>query len=270
MTRVVGALFAACLLAAPAAADPFERLMTAMKMDDAVDILVEEGRLSALELEDSMFPGRGGDVWVDEVARIYAPAPRRAELRAVMEPLLAETDLDPLLAFMESEIGQRIMTLEISARRAFMDPDMEALANDAFTDAEETRPRLYEQVIAFTEVNELVEANVEGAFRSNAAFAFGAHEAGAFAELTVDELITQMWAGEDVVRADIESWLFAYQMTAYAPLEAEELAAYIALSETEEGQALNAAIMGGFDALFADLSYDLGLAAGRFMAQQDL
>lgn len=270
MTRFFGAVLATCLLAAPVVADPFERLMTAMKMDEAVDILVEEGRISALELDDSMFPGRGGPVWEAEVARIYEAEPRRAELRTVMAPMLAETDLDPLIAFMESEIGQRIMTLEISARRAFMDPDMEELANEAFADAEETRPRLYEQVNAFTEANDLVEANVEGAFRSNAAFAFGAHEAGAFAELTVDQLIAQMWAGEEAVRADIESWLYAYQMTAYAPLADEELAAYIELSQTEEGQALNAAIMGGFDALFADLSYDIGLAAGRFMAQQDL
>lgn len=244
--------------------------MTAMKLYEAVDILVEEGRISALDLDDSMFPGRGGPVWEEEVTRIYTPEPRAAELRAVVESMLSETDLDPLLAFVESETGQRIMTLEISARRAFMDPDMEELATEAFADAQETRPRLHAQVTAFTQANDLVEANVEGAFRSNAAFAFGIHEAGAFAELSVDELVAQMWAGEDVVRADIEAWLYAYQMTAYAPLDDEEFAAYIALSETEEGQALNAAIMGGFDALFADLSYDLGRAAGRFMAQQDL
>lgn len=265
------ALLAAALLAAPAAyADEFDRLMTAMMMDEAVEILTEEGAISALELEDSMFPGAGGPAWEATVGDIYEAEARKGQLRSEMAQMLSETDLDPLLRFFESDMGQRIMTLEITARRAFMDPEMEDVAGEAFADAEETRPTLFAQVAEFTETNDLVTSNVEGAFRTNAAFALGAHEAGAFSGMTVDQLIAEMWSGDEAVEADVASWLYAFQMTAYAPLASEDLAAYIALSETEEGQALNAALMGGFDAVFTDISYELGRAAGRFMSQQEL
>lgn len=267
--RLLSAAFIV-LAAASAQADEFERLMVALKMDEAVDILTEEGAASAYGLEETMFPGMGGPAWAQDVERIYAAAPRKVQLREEMAMMLSETDLEPLLAFFESDMGQRIMTLEISARRAFMDPTMEDVAAEAFADAEETRPVLFAQVQAFTETNDLVEANVEGAFRTNAAFALGAHEAGAFAEMSVDTLIAEMWSGDELVEADVASWLYAFQMTAYSPLADEELADYIAISKTEEGQALNAAIMGGFDAMFTDISYDLGFSAGRFMSQQEL
>lgn len=251
-------------------AAPFDRLMTAMQMDEIVSILAEEGTASALELEESMFPGRGGAAWEEEVARIYDVDARRLALRESMADLLSETDLDPLVAFFESDRGQRIMTLEVTARRAFIDPAMEEAATENFADAEETRPRLYEQITEFTEVNDLITQNIEGAFRSNVAFALGAHEAGAFAGMTVDQLVAQMWGGDEMVEAEIRSWMFAYLMTAYSPLSEADLDAYIALSRSEEGDALNAAIMGAFDALFTDISYDLGTSAGRFMAQQEL
>ena len=269
--RLLSAALAFFLLTATTVqASEFERLMVALKMDEAVDILTEEGGSSALDLEESMFPGMGGPTWVQDVERIYDAAPRKVQLREEMASMLSETDLEPLLTFFESEMGQRIMTLEISARRAFMDPTMEDVATETFADAEETRPVLHAQVLDFTEINGLIDANVEGAFRTNAAFAIGAHEAGAFAEMSVETLIAEMWSGDELVKADVTSWLYAFQMTAYAPLASEELAGYIAISKTEEGQALNAAIMGGFDTMFTDMSYELGFAAGRFMSQQEL
>ncbi|MEM9350359.1 MAG: hypothetical protein AAGA47_08865 [Pseudomonadota bacterium] len=258
------------LTASATYADPFERLMTALKIDEVVDILVEEGTASSLGLEESMFPGRGGPAWEAQVARIYDTGARQDELRGEMSEMLAETNLDPLLDFLEGERGAQIMGLEVSARRAFIDPQMEEVALETFADAEEDLPELYAQVAEFTEVNDLVGQNVEGAFRSNAAFALGAHEAGAFPGLTVDQLIAEMWEGDEAVEADIADWLFAYLMTAYSPLSSEDLNAYIALSKTDEGQQLNAAIMGAFDVVFASISYDLGFAAGRFMAQQEL
>lgn len=266
--RLLAAAF--ILISSAAQAEPFDRLMQALMMDEAVEILTTEGANSAVDLEESMFPGQGGPAWERDVARIYDADERKVQLRAEMAMMLSETDLEPLLAFFESDLGQRIMTLEISARRAFMDPSMEDVANEAFANAETDRPVLFAQVEEFTQVNDLVEANVDGAFRTNAAFALGAHEAGAFAEMSVERLIAEMWSGDEAVEADVASWLFAFQMTAYSPLSKDELDAYIEISLTEEGQALNAAMMGGFDAMFTDISYELGFAAGRFMSQQEL
>ncbi|MEM1235468.1 MAG: hypothetical protein AAGI10_00770 [Pseudomonadota bacterium] len=248
----------------------FDRLMDAMRMNEVIGILVEEGRAAGLELEDSMFPGRGGQAWQDELDRIYEREGRQVQLRREMSRFLEGADMPVLLEFMESPRGQRIMALEVSARRAFMDPEMEVIAGDLYANAAEELPTLHKQVSEFSEVNNLVDGNVEGAFASNAAFALGAHEAGAFAGLTVDQLIAQMWQGDEAVRADVSDWLYAYTMTAYQPLSEDDMTAYIAISKTEPGQQLNAAIMTAFGTLFSDISYDLGAAAGRFMAQQDL
>jgi hypothetical protein len=61
-----------------------------------------------------------------------------------------------------------------------------------------------------------------------------------------------------------------YLAMAYQPLSDADLEAYIAFSRTPEGQVLNRALFAAFDALFNALSRDLGLAAARLMAGQDL
>ncbi|MEO0486668.1 MAG: hypothetical protein AAF092_12230 [Pseudomonadota bacterium] len=268
ITPVLAATFLS--LASPSGADEFERLMDALRMDEVVDILVEEGTSSALEIEASMFPDRGGAAWADEVARIYDADLRSAQIKGVMEDIMSADALPPVLAFLESERGARIMTLEVTARRAFIDPDMEEVALEIFADAETEHAELFANVMEFIEVNDLIDQNVEGAFTANFAFAQGATNAGAFAGLSAAQLAAQMWAGEEAVAADVEQWMFAYLMTAYSPLESSDLEAYIALSRTEAGQTLNQAIMDSFGALFEDISYDVGAAAGRFMAQQDI
>ena len=57
---------------------------------------------------------------------------------------------------------------------------------------------------------------------------------------------------------------------AYRPLSDDEIAAYTALSETPEGQALNTALFATYDAMFVTISRDLGLAAAQFMAGEDI
>jgi len=266
-------LFAAFLCFAAAGsvnADEFRRLFDAMKIDEVVAILAEEGIPSALDLETSMFAGAGGARWQGEVTRIYNREVRQSELKDTLRQSLQEADLEPILAFLESERGRRITALEVSARRAFIDPEMEEMAREIFSDAEETRPELFDQVREFTDVNDLVALNVEGSFRSNVAFALGVHETGGFPGLPIDELVDMLWEGDEAAEVAIANWLNAYLMTAYGPLPEGDLQAYIAFSRSDIGQEYNAAIMASFDALFADISYDLGRAAGRYMTQRDL
>ncbi|MEM9855124.1 MAG: hypothetical protein AAF841_11830 [Pseudomonadota bacterium] len=266
------ALALSLFLALPvgAFADPVTRVFDALKINEVVDILAEEGRASAEELEENMFPGRGGAAWQAEIARIYDVGSMEKTLAGAMTRALRDADVLTMVDFLESARGKKIMALEISARRAFIDPEMEDIAAETFANAQQTRPVLYEQVQAFTEINALVEQNLEGAFASNAAFAMGLKSSGAFPGASADQLIAELWSGDEAVEADVRDWLFAYLMTAYAPLSEQDLAAYISFSETEPGAELNSAIMEGFGILFAEISFDLGAAAGRFMGQQDL
>ena len=59
-------------------------------------------------------------------------------------------------------------------------------------------------------------------------------------------------------------------MLSYQPLTPPELQSYIDFSATDSGKKLNAAMFLAFDAVMADLSRDLGAAAGRLMAGQDI
>jgi hypothetical protein len=59
-------------------------------------------------------------------------------------------------------------------------------------------------------------------------------------------------------------------MLAYGPLSSEVLGDYIDLSQTEAGKAMNRALFEGFDIMYEDISYALGLAVARQMQGQDL
>jgi hypothetical protein len=57
---------------------------------------------------------------------------------------------------------------------------------------------------------------------------------------------------------------------AYAPLEPGQLEAYTLLTKTKEGAALTAALFEGFDSMYSDISYALGLAAARAMKAEEI
>ena len=57
---------------------------------------------------------------------------------------------------------------------------------------------------------------------------------------------------------------------AYAPASDADLEAMIAFSETDPGQALNAALFTAFDGVFNDISHRLGLVSAGFMTTEEL
>ena len=83
-------------------------------------------------------------------------------------------------------------------------------------------------------------------------------------------MLAQVWEQETEIRADTEEWLMAYLMVAYGKLSNAEIEAYVALSETAEGRALNRGLFAGFDGMYADLSYALGLAVAQQARGEDL
>ena len=79
-----------------------------------------------------------------------------------------------------------------------------------------------------------------------------------------------VWAQEDGVREDSAEWIGAYLLTAYQPLEPDQLDRYIALWRTEEGKELNRALFAVFDRMYEELSYLLGRAMAQHMRSQKL
>jgi len=246
-------------------------LVEALGLPELMPIMREEGLAYADELAADMFPGRRGGSWQASVSDIYDTDRMLATMSRELGARLEPEHVDRLEDFFGSELGQRIVGLEISARRALLDPSVEEASEEAYAEMEaDGDPRL-DLLRGFVEANDLVEMNVVGALNSNWAFYQGLDAGGAFdGQLSEDQMIADVWGQEGAIREDTTEWVYSYLGMAYQPLDDTEIAAYTDLSETPAGRALNAALFAGFDAMFTRISRELGLAAATFMAGEDI
>ncbi|WP_226781106.1 DUF2059 domain-containing protein [Oceaniglobus trochenteri] len=259
---------------APANAAPraeVEALYDAMLMEKVIGIMQEEGLAYGEDLRDELFPGRGGAAWPALVARLYDADAMDALVLERFDALLDGVDVAPLLAFFESERGARIVRLELEARQAMMDEDVEEAAKDSLHEMRQEGDSRLEVLDAFVEANELVDSNVVGAMNANYAFYIGLMDGGAFAdEMTEEQVLTDVWSQEPEIRADTLEWVYSYLALAYQPLSDDDIEVYAALSATDEGRALNQAIFGAFDTMYVTISRALGQGASQFILGEDL
>ena len=253
------------------------QLVDALGVPELLDVMRLEGQDYGAGIGEEFLPGGGGESWAAVVARIYDTERMRIAVELGMKAEIA-TELQPeLIGFFESDTGRRIVEQEIEARRAFLDPATEETARQAFVAAEAmvaagedpVQAKRLELLRAYVEANELIELNVAGALTANLRFFRGLVEGGAL-EMTEDEILADVWSQEEDIRGDTTEWLMAYLLMAYAPLSDDEISAYIALSQTPAGRALNQGLFAGFDTMYADLSYALGLAVAAQMKGEDL
>jgi hypothetical protein len=257
--------------AAPSAA--IAELGEVMQLGALFEVLREEGISYGAELEADMFPSGGGPGWQGAIAEIYDIDRLRAGFdQALEEGLAAHPDaLAEITTFFASDLGTRILKLEIEARRAFLDDASEDAARVAADRRRADRDPRAGQIDRFIATSDLLEQNVAGALTGNLAFMNGMNETGVYGtRLPQDEVMAQVWGQEAQIRSDTESWLHAYLGLAYAPLTDAELDAYIAFWETPAGQRLNTALFAAFDQVFTAVSEDLGRAAGEAMQGQDI
>ncbi|MEM9709670.1 MAG: DUF2059 domain-containing protein [Pseudomonadota bacterium] len=255
----------------PARANDARAVFEAMQLGEILGIMREEGLAYGDELQTEMFPGSGGAGWPRVVQRIYAP--ERME-REFFEPFAAELegqDIQPLLDFFGSERGQEIVKFEIGARRALLDETVEEMAQQIWSDLKgELDPR-HVLIERFVESNDLIEENVAGAMNASLAFYEGLSTGEEFESVwTMDRILAEVWDQESIIRADTKDWIFPYLSLAFEPLRDSDIEAYISLSETDAGRALNAALFGAFDVLFVNISRDMGAAAAVYMQGEDI
>lgn len=246
-------------------------LLEAMGLYSILEVMAAEGVAGGPDMEAEMFPGQGGAAWSAVVAGIYSADRLAREFEAAL-PLerLTPEAVASLRAFYDTDLGQRVAAGELAARQSFLAPGVEETARDLATRrAAEGDPRIA-LLTEFIAVNDLIELNVSGALNSNFAFYRGLSEGGAFATpMPEDLMLAEVWGQEAEIRTDLTEWLFAYQTLAYEDLDDAEMQAYIDLTATEAGQALNAALFAGFADLFDAISYDLGQAAAHFIAGEE-
>ena len=274
MIRRVFATIALILWSVPLSAEVaprFEPLFQALALADTVSVMREEGLDYGASIRDELFPDHAGASWQRDVDAIYAWGPMLKQVREEMAVALENSDIDAIQDFFESDLGQEIVGLELSARRAIFDKEIEAASRNRFQDMEAEKEPRVDLITRFVEANDLVEANVAGAMNSNFAFYQGLSAGGAPGyDVSEAEMLADVWEQEIEIRVDTREWVFSYLALAYTPLSDDDLEAYIAFSRTKPGRDLNRALFTAFDRMFVDISRDLGVAAAQYMSGQDI
>lgn len=272
LTPVLALLAVVVLAATPVAAERgarMERLLTALRIADTVAIMRREGLEYAAGLGREMMPGIGGQGWPARIGRLYDPARMRATVEESLTSALDGVDVAPLLAFFESSLGGRVVALELSAREAFLDPDIEAAARARHAAMVAEGAPIIGRIDTLIADSDLVGRNLSGVLNSNLMLYRGLADGGA-REMTEEDMLRDVWSQEDAVRQDGADWLGAYLLTAYRPLDAGEIDRYIALWRTPGGRALNAALFAAFDRMYEEMSYLVGRALAEHMRAREL
>jgi hypothetical protein len=186
-----------------------------------------------------------------------------------MAATMTPDDIAAAITFFGTARGQAILDHENAARRAMSDPAVEEAARARVEELDAADDAHLAEVRGFVEANDLLERNVAGALSSNYQFLRGFADGGG-ADMSDSDIVSDVWGQESEVRTETESWLLAFLVMAYAPLPPGDLQAYTEFSQTPEGRALNAGLFAGFEALYRDISYALGLMAGQRMQGSDL
>lgn len=253
-----------------------ERDVTALSqtllIPEAMQVLRDEGIANGRTL---IGDAAGGDMsfWNRALDRVYEPAKMLRLFNQAFAQALAEDDATIAAAtrFYASERSQRALRLEISARRALLDKDVEKAAQLAYDKIAKEQPARQALIDRFVAANDLIDTNVMGAMNANLAFLRGmaASEVEGF-DLTEAEMLAQVWGTEAETRAEAEGWLLPFLTMAYEPISDADLAAYIEFSESPAGKRLNTAWFAGFDAMLNQLSHELGLAYGQSLRGDDI
>lgn len=261
-----------CLQTSAVFANPgalIDRYYEALKMEEVFKILQDEGVQGAIEIAQEDEAITMSPAWTSRARQIYSIEKMDAAFRM---GLSAATDLEgseDAIAFFESDLGQRIVDIELAARTALADDATEAAAAENVVALRETDPdriALYEQ---FIEANNLVDSNVMGALNANLAFYRGLGTNELFGALDESSMLNQVYTQEPEIRDEMEDWTMNFSALAYSLLSMDEMKDYVAISEEPSGQQLNTALFAGFDQVFEMHSFELGRAMAEFMAGDD-
>lgn len=247
----------------------FDTLMDVLKIRETVEIMQDEGAVYGGVLARDMIPDVDPELWAGVLDHIYDGDKMYEVLVTGFDAALQDTDLTPILDYYQTPQAAEIVALELSARRAFLDADTEAAAMQEYQEQAAEGTKLVDQVNVLIQDSDLVELNVMGALNSDLRFYNGLNEGGAF-DLSEEEILSDVWAGEQDLRVSSRDWLQAFLLMAYQPLEPDVLDSYAAFWRTEAGQDLNRAIFVAFDDMYEDLSYLLGLAIAEQMMIEEL
>lgn len=247
------------------------QLMEALRLRDIIEVVAAEGIAAGPEIEEDMFPGRGGFGWKVELESIYDIPRVMGIMSEDIRANISEADADVLISFLGSPLGKRIVEGEVAARAAMLDEDVDQAATDLAQKMRREGGRRIEQIAEFIATYDLVTSNVVGGLNSNYAFYQGLAAGGALPDsMTEDQIVNEVWSQQDTITTETEDWLYAYLLASYAALSDDEMQTYIAFARTDAAQSFNGVLFDSFGTVFTSISRALGRAVADRMLAQDI
>lgn len=249
------------------------RVMAAMRLDELFAIMAEEGLAYGADLREIYFAGRAAPGFEAAVERAYAPERLQADFAAAFA---AELAADPAAAatteaFYAAPVGQRIIELELLARRALLDDDLREAAEVKAEKMQAARDPRLRAIRRLIEAGDLIEGNTAGSMTVLAAFSLALNATAPVAlRQSEADVLAGVWADEARIRADTAEWLFSFMALAYAPLSDAELKAYGDFLASPAGQVLNRAVLAGSEAALRPALADLGREVGLVLRGRDI
>ena len=268
----LGLLLAAAPPAAAQVADADARVAELLEAPRMIGLMREEGIAYGETLAADLIGRPDDPVWAEALEAIYDEEAMLERFETALGEALTAEEAAPIAAFLEGDLGRRIVELELSAREVIADEAAEDAARAAWAEAAARGTPRAGRIETFIAVNDLVEENVASGLTANYEFLAGLAEGGGMggAETSDEALIAQAYGAEPELRAETEAWLGGYLNLAYGPLSDADLDRYIAFSETEAGRDMNRALFRAFEAMYDGMSRAMGLAAGARMVGEDI
>ena len=244
------------------------------RLSETFDVTRAEGLAQGAEMAGDMFGSDQGPEWAAALDRVYDPAAMQDTFLAAMSALLQNdpTLLAEVTPFFSSDLGQRIVELELEARRTALDPVAMAAATEVYAGLARENPERRDQIERLVVAADLLESNVTTALNGNLAFwkAMEAAMGAAGPKTPEEEMLSLIQADTAKVRADLAGLLYPLLTLAYSPLSRDDMLAYIEFYESPVGRRLNAALNAAFEPVMVDISRKLGAEAGRLMSGKTL
>lgn len=251
-----------------------DQLWQALDLQALMPIFRDEAVAEAIAMEDEGLVPRVAPPWPEVVARVHDVERLEELFRSGIGRALAARDPSAVrrgLAFYETHLGRRLLDLEIAARRAMLDDEVEAQAHDGFNRALGRGDGRAQQILRLIDEADLVSPNVAGALNASLAFSRGFEEGGGFdMPLTDRQMLAETWAQRDQVEFETTRWLRSFLMLSYSSLSDDEMEAYMAYAASREGRAVARVLFDAFDAVLQRTSFELGLAAALRMQGREL
>ncbi len=269
----------AVLIVAPAPATAqtqsadLQALDALLRTAESLQIMRLEGVQNARSLGEDLFGNAEDPAWAQALDRVYSVERMNSVYAQALAPLLTK---DPALVadvsdFLGSDLGVRVIGLELEARRTALDPIAMGAAKQMLAEVKQTDKERFALIERLVLAGDLIEGNVSSGLNANVAFARSIAAASApGAAMDEREMLAAVWAQEEEIRASIADYIYPLMALAYAPLTVEELTSYVEFFESGPGKRFNAAMVAAYNPVMIDLSAELGHEAGRLMSGQAL